>query len=222
MVSFHTPLSPTRRKMIPEFENTSKKRNWEESQAEGMSQNPTRGKIMKSIFDADKRPGTPLPLEWQRCLDIESGQIYFFNTRTQTRTSRDPRTSPEPPSPSHMSLDLELNLPCGSIGKNHVGDNFTKHGSGSVSNISSHDQVANSTSDTKKMDGSGLKRSPSWLTFEGDNQEMVTAVCKKCHMLVMMFKSSPACPNCKFMHPPDETPPSLFNRKSEPLMLRIA
>ncbi|CAA6665040.1 unnamed protein product [Spirodela intermedia] len=56
-------------------------------------------------------PRYPLPPEWQRCLDIQSGKIHFYNTRTQRRTSRDPRRSAadEPPP---VSLDLELNLTC--------------------------------------------------------------------------------------------------------------
>ena len=32
-------------------------------------------------------------------------------------------------------------------------------------------------------------------------QEMVTTVCMKCHMLVMLCKSTLVCPNCKFTHP---------------------
>lgn len=127
---------------------------------------------------------------------MQSGQIYFFNTRTHMRTPKDPRKiTPWPPSPGHMSLDLELNLPCGSAGDSHGATNFGDW----FTNSSSH-----------KKDTHSLKRSPSWLTFEGDdNQEMVTAVCKKCHMLVMMLKASPSCPNCKFMHPPHESPRTL-------------
>ncbi|WOL18523.1 calmodulin-binding transcription activator 2 isoform X2 [Canna indica] len=47
----------------------------------------------------------PLPLDWQRCLDIKSGKIYFYNTRTKRRTSTDPTRL-------RVSLDLELNLTC--------------------------------------------------------------------------------------------------------------
>lgn len=134
---------------------------------------------------------------------MQSGHIYFYNTRTQKRTSRDPRlsTTPEPPTPVHMSLDLELNLlPCGSLEKTQ----------------NSYFIGNNKNSDTKKnsTEAQGLiTRSPSWLTFDVDQQEMVTAVCKKCHMLVMMSTSSPTCPNCKFVNPPDETPPTLFKRR---------
>lgn len=108
----------------------------------------------------------------------------------------DPRSSPEPP--KNMSLDLELNLPCGSSDhttKHHVADNFSK-----------------CKTSIKNMSGDGA---PSWLALEGEDQqqEMMTTVCKKCHMLVMMSKISPTCPNCKFMHPPNQTPPRLFNRE---------
>ncbi|XP_059637070.1 protein CURLY FLAG LEAF 1-like [Cornus florida] len=204
MVSFHTPLSPTKRNTIPELiENLSKKRKLEDTEVEEVLQSPFKAKSLKSTFKTDQlRLETPLPLDWQRCLDIKSGHIHFYNTRTHKRTSKDPRLSPEPPSsPSHMSLDLELNLPCGSVTKN------PNSGSSSVNDDIDDDDddderlTVNSTMKKKKNSG-GLTRIPSWLAFEGgDEREMVTAVCKRCHMLVMMCKSSPACPNCKFMHP---------------------
>lgn len=128
---------------------------------------------------------------------MQSGQIYFYNTRTQKRTSRDPRLSDPEPLPTHqvhMSLDLELNLlpSCQSPEKtNQIDDNF-------VSNNSNH-FIKKDNYESKGL----INRSPSWLTFDVDQQEMVTAVCKKCHMLVMMSKSSPTCPNCKFVHPLD-------------------
>lgn len=160
---------------------------------------------------------------------MQSGKLYFYNTRTQKRTSSDPRTSPEPQSssssaaPVHMSLDLELNLPCGSsMAKNYqVTENFTKLlNSGTTTTTTTgteddhHHQFLNSSAVKNNTSmGSALSRSPSWLTFEGEQEEMVTAVCKKCHMLVMMCKSSPACPNCKFMHSPDQSTPTLFKSR---------
>ncbi|CAL5417782.1 unnamed protein product [Camellia sinensis] len=68
------------------------------------------------------------------------------------------------------------------------------------------------TSETTENNSEGLTRCPLCLASEGDQREMVTAVCKKCHMLVMMYKSSPACPNCKFMHSLDQSPPDIFNQ----------
>lgn len=172
-------------------------------------------------------------------LMMQSGKLYFYNTRTQKRASSDSRSSPEPPpsssaAPAHMSLDLELNLPCGSsMAKNyHVTENFTKllnsSTTATVAEDHHHHQFTNSgalknttTNNNNNNNtgiGSALSRSPSWLTFEGEQEEMVTAVCKKCHMLVMMCKSSPACPNCKFMHSPDQSTPTLFKSRSLSLL----
>jgi hypothetical protein len=121
---------------------------------------------------------------------MQSGQIHFYNTRTQKRTSRDPRRSPEPAIPDGdddddhiMSLDLRLNLPFESLRKS-----CQKESSRQEKNLGGFDQA-------------------------GDNQEMIATVCTRCHMFVMLCKSSPACPNCKFMHPPDQGPPTLFKRR---------
>ncbi|KAF3653764.1 hypothetical protein P3S67_012286 [Capsicum chacoense] len=197
MVSFHKISQiPAQRDVM---EDLSKKRKWEDEVSSDEIK-PQRAKKVTTLFGTQLHLETPLPLEWQRCLDIKSGQIYFYNIRTQKRTSTDPRLSdPEPPTnPVHISLDLELNLlPCGSPEKiNQIDDNF----------------VSNSNYSTKKKtESKGLiNRSPSWLTFDVNEQDMVTAVCKKCHMLVMMSKSSPTCPNCKFVNPLDKAPTSLF------------
>nr|XP_009787218.1 PREDICTED: uncharacterized protein LOC104235204 [Nicotiana sylvestris] len=142
---------------------------------------------------------------------MQCRDIYFYNTRTQKRTSRDPRLNPEPQSPDHMNLDLQLNLPCGSSENNQVVDNFTKRNAVSDSSYSGRDT---------KIKRNGITRSLSWLTFDGDQQEMFTAVCKKCHMLVMMCRSSSSCPNCKFINPAPHlsTPIFLVQQKVKPLM----
>ncbi|KAK6792438.1 hypothetical protein RDI58_011519 [Solanum bulbocastanum] len=205
MVSFHKISQiPKQRNVVEDLCN---KRKWEDDQLSCDEMKPQiKAKKITTLFGTQLNPETPLPLEWQRCLDIKSGQIYFYNTRTQKRTSRDPRLSdPEPPSTHqvHMSLDLELNLlpSCQSPEKNNlIDDNF-------VSNNSNH--FIKKDNESKGL----INPSPSWLTFDVDQQEMVTAVCKKCHMLVMMLKSSPTCPNCKFVHPLDETTPTLFKKR---------
>ncbi|XP_043695760.1 uncharacterized protein LOC122646289 [Telopea speciosissima] len=191
MVSFPTPVSPNQRKMIPQYENLSKKRRWEvEEEAKEDIENHSK-RVSSKLFDIDLHlEQKPLPSEWQRCLDIQSGKIHFYNSRTQKRTSKDPRQSPEAygsSSPKHMSLDLELNLPYEQSLNTHSDDNWTKR-----------EPVYRSTS--------------SEISSEPDQPEMVAAVCRRCHMLVMLCKSSPACPSCKFMHPPDQGPPTLFKR----------
>ncbi|KAI3807774.1 hypothetical protein L1987_23708 [Smallanthus sonchifolius] len=197
--------------MIQDCEDSSKKRKRDGSlQPEDFLSNRASTKTNYSkrlVLDTELHLDTPMPLEWQRCLDIKSGQIHYYNTRTHKKTSMDPRSSPEADQlPKNMSLDLELNLPCGSSDtttKHHVADNFSKH------------KTSSTKSNKTGGDSDGGGGEPSWLALEGGDQqqEMMTAVCKKCHMLVMMFKISPSCPNCKFMHPPNQTPPSLFNRE---------
>ncbi|XP_051126517.1 uncharacterized protein LOC127248282 [Andrographis paniculata] len=49
------------------------------------------------------------------------------------------------------------------------------------------------------LQATAVVRSPSWLTFDAEHQEMVAAAFRRCHMLVMMSKARPACPNCKFV-----------------------
>ncbi|KAK8971213.1 hypothetical protein KSP40_PGU021501 [Platanthera guangdongensis] len=105
---------------------------------------------------------TPLPLEWQRCLDIKSGEIHFYNTMTHMRTAKDPRQLITPP----PALDLELNL----------------------------------MSDAYEINGAAAEDARAGGRHE---KEMVATVCTRCHLLVMMWKESPSCPNCRFEHPPE-------------------
>ncbi|KAF5740227.1 hypothetical protein HS088_TW11G00293 [Tripterygium wilfordii] len=177
---------------IPEFGNSSKKRKCEDSKAEAVlfDKRSKAAESTKSIFDIELHLETPLPLEWQQCLDIQSGKIYFYNTKTHIRTTKDPRGNQEAENTGdHMSLDLELNLQSGSPERFMDSCRYSKKNS------------------------EGVARSPSWLAVGGDQEEMVASVCSRCHMLVMMSKSSPACPNCKFLHPPDQSPPRLFKQR---------
>ncbi|KAH0989240.1 hypothetical protein GBA52_000723 [Prunus armeniaca] len=229
MVSFQAhPLSPNQKKAITESENSSKKRKWDDEPYDGHDHDQVeqifekRWKPLntaKSLFDIELHQETPLPLEWQRCLDIQSGQIHFYNTRTHMKTSRDPRRSPEPPSPApHMSLDLELNLrSCESmIRKANISDHSSENSrpNSDISLHNFHDLFMEPSRPTKS-------KNPSRLGLQIDHlhhQEMVATVCMKCHMLVMLCRSSPACPNCKYMHPPDQTPPTLFKPRCSSFM----
>ncbi|CAM8883406.1 unnamed protein product [Rhodiola kirilowii] len=158
---------------------------------------------------------TPLPLDWQRCLDIQSGKVHFYNTKSETRTSsRDPREGTSSHRQSHMSLDLELNLPY------NVSPEPEPNQLRADLDIVDHDTQCydlllhfgiKKDTEINKMNNPAAAASssssavPSWLAFEGDEKsDMVATVCKKCFMLVMLCKASPACPNCKFMHSPDQ------------------
>ncbi|GAB2290618.1 hypothetical protein Dimus_024898 [Dionaea muscipula] len=236
MVSFQSPFSfsEEQRSMISVFEDsssssssTNKKRNREDdTEAEQVLNNVHKRNHPKSFYDLGVHLESPLPSEWQRFLDIKSGEIHFYNTHTHKRTLKDPsevvlETEPVPRSPDgHMSLDLELNLPCGSSRSSMDTDNkLKKKKQQQDSDEKPQINCAVFFMKKKDLEDQGRQSPPLSLSsssprssLEGDDQpqEMVATVCTRCHMLVMLCKSSPACPNCKFMHPPNHSPPYLF------------
>ncbi|KAE8789417.1 hypothetical protein D1007_36399 [Hordeum vulgare] len=144
-------------------------------------------------FDA-----APLPLEWQRCLDIKSGQIHYYNTRTHKRTSKDPRrqggavaaVEEDVANCGPQGLDLDLNLAFEPRRRSPVKEEKRAEAKPAAATGGDHhgDQAPASAS---------------------GGMEMVAAVCMRCHMLVMMCRACPACPNCKFLHPTSRpTPPA--------------
>ncbi|XP_065847117.1 protein CURLY FLAG LEAF 1 [Euphorbia lathyris] len=194
MVSLQPSNSPKGTKTTLDLDgssNNNNKRKWnddvesfqsEEALFRKRFRSPEVVGATKSFFEIELQLETPLPFEWQRCLDIQSGKIHFYNTRTKKRTSTDPRIRKQEPQQSHhMSLELELNLPCDSqrINKHHFGS--------SISNFKEQEKSKNEEEDKEK------------------EEEMVASVCERCHLLVMLCKSSPCCPNCKFMHSLDLT-----------------
>lgn len=142
-------------------------------------------------------------------------QSGFYKTRTNMNSPEDPRKIPGPPSPVQMTLDLELNLTCDQSQRKKI-ENYIvneKQNLSSPGSLSGHDIFGSESSRHEKDSGDISRSSSSWLSSEGDQREMVATVCMRCHMLVMLCKSSPACPNCKFMHPPDQNPSTFLKRK---------
>ncbi|KAG0552413.1 hypothetical protein BDA96_01G505400 [Sorghum bicolor] len=162
-----------------------------------------RGEVVDGIelnFDA-----APLPPEWQRCLDIKSGQIHYYNTRTQKRTWKDPRgdsdyraaapTSGEDDGEEEEEdsancappgLDLELNL------------TFEPRRAFAAAHEKKKPKPAVAADDCRRLQLAAEAEAED----SSGSREMVAGVCVRCHMLVMMCRASPACPNCKFLHPP--------------------
>ncbi|CAN6290385.1 unnamed protein product [Urochloa humidicola] len=180
---------------------TSKKRKRDGGGGDDDDRENSRGEVVDGIelnFDA-----APLPPEWQRCLDIQSGQIHYYNTRTQKRTWKDPRGEPgyraagddddadeeESANCAPPGLDLELNL------------TFSP-------------RPAPAHHEKTKKPKPAAPPPPAAAVEAEDSREMVAAVCVRCHMLVMMCRASPACPNCKFLHPPT-------NRAAPPPPLKL-
>ncbi|XP_042490446.1 uncharacterized protein LOC122070367 [Macadamia integrifolia] len=108
----------------------------------------------------------PLPSDWEQCLDLESGRMYYLNRSTLKKSWNWPK---------EQKLDLELN----------------------ISSLSSSEEKRSS-----EILGGSKKSSSS-------SSNMVAVACLKCHLLVMLSRSSPSCPNCKYVHslPNQQNPP---------------
>ena len=126
---------------------------------------------------------------------VQSGQIHYYNTRTHTRTSKDPRrgggaaTMPavvEEEEDAGNCLDLDLNLAFEPRRRSPVREEVKK-----VRSVADHPKPARAAADREEAMPAGAS----------GGMEMVAAVCMRCHMLVMMSRACPACPNCKFLHP---------------------
>ncbi|XP_074589000.1 uncharacterized protein LOC141844920 [Curcuma longa] len=98
----------------------------------------------------------PLPLDWEQCLDLESGNMYYLNRKTMKKSWMRPK---------ERSMDLDLNI--------------------SVFPFSEGKATYTAQEMNKQCSSSN---------------NMVALVCVNCHLLIMMFKSSPHCPNCKYLH----------------------
>ncbi|XP_010534074.1 PREDICTED: uncharacterized protein LOC104809714 [Tarenaya hassleriana] len=229
MVSVQEGTLWSRKRGIPvyreELHSSFKKRKQEDGsqgklESTLLNKGTDSGSTSSITFDVELHLRTPLPLDWQERLDAKD----------QSRASEDRSRYPEEPAGSRgqkMSLDLELNL----LPSDSPGQKIKQK----IYQSSIQDKAKSSTGETftssNKKNGVGqigLSRCPSWLSFEGEEdedekkkkRELVATVCKKCHMLVMLCKSAPVCPNCKFMHPPhDHDSMDLFKPSSSLLSL---
>ncbi|KAJ0256598.1 E3 ubiquitin-protein ligase [Hirschfeldia incana] len=197
-----------------EFHNSFKKSKQEDPsqgklQSTMLNEGPKSESMRSITFDFKLLLHTPLPSDWQKSMEAKG----YSRTSEEHRTcTKDPVIVERP----KMSLNLELNLsPSYSPSKTTA----------EIDESSNHDKTVSSSksknlkSPSKKTRiGTGLNRSLSWLAFEGGDdhkeQEMVTKVCTKCHMLVMLCTSTPVCPNCKFMHPHDQSSTKLFKQSN--------
>ncbi|CAI9770893.1 unnamed protein product [Fraxinus pennsylvanica] len=121
----------------------------------------------------------PLPLDWEQCLDLESGRMYYLNRKTSRKTWSWPK---------EQKIDLELNISsCNEKHNNWGSDN--------------HQEMIN-----KQQHSSNSSSS------------MIALVCSNCHLLVILSRTSPSCPNCKYVHSiatsPQAQPDSSFSSLS--------
>ena len=154
-------------------------------------------------------------LIWSLTIFMQSGHIHLSNAGMSMMKTPDSERNSDPKTPllGQMSLDLELSLK-----KKEESYDINEKNYGSTRSTFGEHDLLNESSKCKMDDSCALSGPPSWLSSEVDHKEMIATVCMRCHMLVMLCKSSPTCPNCKFMHPPDQNPSKFLKRKKvEPL-----
>ncbi|KAK9096876.1 hypothetical protein Sjap_022373 [Stephania japonica] len=193
-------------------ENSSNKRKWADRE-------DSRGSFGGDDH-RDKKASDPL--EWKKCLDMNFGHRNLYNKRGCEDPRQQRSTTPGlfGSTLGPMSLELELNLPCQSPRSTRVDDNSTKiYNSKRSFSLNSNITAATTTTTATSINNTSknlnremknscsIKRCSSWLSFEEDQEDMVAAVCMRCHMLVILCRASPSCPNCKFMHPPQQKSP---------------
>ncbi|PAN42024.1 hypothetical protein PAHAL_8G088700 [Panicum hallii] len=131
--------------------------------------------------------GDPLPMDWEQCLDLHSGRMYYLNRKTMKKSWVRPRSTKE----EQGALNLELNI-----------STAPSAFDGKASRVAAADD-ARSTSNCGIASGG----------------HMVAVPCANCHLLVMLCKASPACPNCKFVQPSSVPPPAMPRRAAPPRRL---
>lgn len=69
------------------------------------------------------------------------------------------------------------------------------------------------------MERTGSASSDDLRKQSSSSGNMVAVACANCHLLVMLCRSSPLCPNCKYMHPllPKQQTPSRGIEAVKPL-----
>ncbi|GMP55142.1 hypothetical protein CsSME_00020050 [Camellia sinensis var. sinensis] len=116
----------------------------------------------------------PLPLDWEQCLDLQSGRMYYLNRKSLKKSWERPK---------EQKLDLELN----------------------ISSFSQQCNASEKLQGSKKLQSSRTSTSTS---SSSSSSNMVALACLNCHLLVILSKLSPSCPNCKYVHSlPIQQPP---------------
>ncbi|KAJ0231138.1 hypothetical protein HA466_0302750 [Hirschfeldia incana] len=191
-----------------EFHNSFKKTKLEDQSHGKLQSTRPNSESMRSVtFDFELHLHTPLHPNWQKSIESKG---YSRTSEAHMTPTKDSVVVGRP----EMSLDLELNLSSSYSPPKPT----TK-----IDESSNHNEIVSSPNG-KNFTSPSKKTALSWLSFDGGDevdhkeQEMVTKVCMKCHMLVMLSTSTPVCPNCKFMHPCDHSSTKLFK---PPNLLRL-
>uniref|UniRef100_A0A0D9XRH9 WW domain-containing protein n=1 Tax=Leersia perrieri TaxID=77586 RepID=A0A0D9XRH9_9ORYZ len=166
------------------------------SESDGSSDDGSRKKskhfaweeVVVSHASLELQLNHPLPQDWEQCLDLHSGRMYYLNRKTMRKSWVRPMEE------QGNTLDLELNIAT----------------------------IPSTFDDIKASSGvvaDDYVRSGGAVGLAGP---MMAVPCVNCHLLVMLCKSSPACPNCKFVQPSvpamPRTPPRRIDAAVKPAL----
>nr|GLL47713.1 uncharacterized protein LOC109162013 [Ipomoea trifida]GME12911.1 Rho GTPase activating protein [Ipomoea batatas]GME15063.1 Rho GTPase activating protein [Ipomoea batatas] len=112
----------------------------------------------------------PLPVDWEQCLDLQSGRMYYVNRKTMKKTWEWPKEQKQ----AHHQLNLELN-----ISTSGAAHSYEDH---------RHHKKHHHPSSPPPSNGGA-----------GGGENMIALPCSNCHLLVIVSQTSPSCPNCKFV-----------------------
>ncbi|KAM0934841.1 putative WW domain superfamily protein [Dioscorea sansibarensis] len=126
-----------------------------------------------SDITLDLNSDISLPFNWEQCLDVRTGEVYYIDWRTGTRTSEDPR--------NFNALNSSIFYSSGSSISSSSGDDEddtqdTACSSSVITSLSSH--------------------SSSDATSAAEPIVLIAAGCKACFMYFMVPKWLHVCPKC--------------------------
>lgn len=145
-------------------------------------------KIVSSTVELDEP--SPLPSGWQKCLNLETGEIYYSKDNQSKTMSRNGKNT---------RLDLKLNLsPPPRANRQQQAESPNRSGNSSP------------TSPPSSCISSELDNNERYSTSP-EATSMVLVGCPRCLMYVMLSQEDPKCPKCKstvlldFMHETNST-----------------
>ncbi|CAI9776390.1 unnamed protein product [Fraxinus pennsylvanica] len=156
-----------------EFTELSLAPNYESFDPSDHASLPTKRKGMNAESPSvDLQLKDPLPLDWEQCLDLESGRMYYLNRETSIKTWNRPK---------EQMLDLELNI-------SSCNEEHNNWGSDNQQEMIEKQQNSSSS-----------------------GSSMIALACSNCNLLVILSRTSPSCPNCKYVHSFATSPQALPN-----------
>ncbi|WCJ41477.1 hypothetical protein M5689_022345 [Euphorbia peplus] len=181
-------LAP-RRKFGGEKGNINININSSSSESENNFSGSKKRKFFSSESSVDLHVKDPLPMDWEQCLDLQSGRMYYLNRKTLRKSWNWPINKDHH---HHQKLDLELHISAPDHHHHHY--HHHHHHQDNNNNNSNYKKQAMTSSTSSNCNNNNNNRE------NNNNDNMVALACLNCHLLVILSRSSPSCPNCKYVH----------------------